>query len=412
VYDIDGTLSRRIASRLGQDVRLTIDVELQEKIEQRMLTFPHADYCGPGMAAVVLDGVSGDVLAMVSVPLYDLNEARYHYDALAADGNQPLVNRALNRHYPPGSVVKPIVLVAGLQSGQTTPDRIISCPSAAAPRGWPSCWIFRKDKVGHDVLWSNTGGNIARNALKGSCNIYFSRLAASIESRTLQQWAFDFGYGRQAEFAYPVSDDPNDRPAAEASARRLRQYSGQISTTLEYGSWVRTLDQVPRLDRPDQALVGIGEGKFAATPIQVAGAMAALARGGIYKPPRLFLPADTNSPTASGDPEAGVNLGLSEQTLQTVYEGLYAVVNESGGTANEGFAADPSLLRSLRIYGKTGSTELPEETAWFAGFARDRAGHTIALALVVERGKSGGTDAAPLGSAIIRLCVEAGYLVR
>jgi penicillin-binding protein 2 len=404
VYDIDNTLSRRVDSRLGQNVRLTLDVELQEKIEQRLLTFPHADYCGPGMAAVVMDVASGDVLAMVSLPSYDLNEARYHFAALAADANQPLINRVLNRHYPPGSVVKPVVLVAGLQAGVIRPDKVISCPSQPSPPGWPNCSIWRREHVGHDTRWSNT----ARNAIKGSCNIYFSRLAAMIEPRTLQEWAFAFGYGRQAEFGYPGSDDPND----PSSARRFRQYCGQISTRLEYGAQVKTLDQIPALDHRDLALVGIGEDKFSATPIQVVGTMAALARGGVYKRPRLFLAGDPGQTDGSGEAQAGINLGLTEETLQVVLDGLHAVVNETDGTANEGFRNDPALLQSLQIYGKTGSTERPD-TAWFAGFARSpRSGRTIALAVVVEGGKSGGRDAAPLGREIIATCAEAGHLDR
>jgi penicillin-binding protein 2 len=404
VYDIDDTLSRRVDSRLGQDIRLTLDAELQEKIEQLMLS-DHPNHCGPGMAAVVIDVASGDVLAMVSLPSYDLNEARYHYEALATDANQPLVNRVLNRHYPPGSVVKPIILVAGLQAGPIRPDQIISCPLQRAPQGWPSCWIFRQEGKCHDNLWRENGGNTARNAIKGSCNIYFSHLAAMIEPRTIQEWAFAFGYGRQAEFDSPGNGDPN----APSSSRRFRQYCGQISTRMEYGSQVKTLDQIPALDRGDRVLVGIGEGKFSATPIQVVGAMAALARGGVYKRPRLFLPADPNQGDGSATTDRGINLGLTEETLQVVLDGLHAVVNETGGTANDGFRTDPALLQSLRIYGKTGSTERPD-MAWFGGFARSpRSGRTIALALVLEGGKSGGKDAAPMARKIITLCVETGY---
>jgi penicillin-binding protein 2 len=361
------------------------------------------------MAAVVIDVAEGDVLAMVSLPLYDLSLARYRYEDLAADANQPLVNRVLNWHYPPGSVVKPVVLVAGLQTGLITPDEVISCPSRYAPQGWPSCWIFRSNGYGHDKLWPNA--NYARNAIKGSCNIYFSRLADRIEPRTLQEWLFAFGYGRQAQFAYPITENPNDQTSPDPTSRRLRQVSGQISSRPEYGAFIQGLDQIPPLDPGDRALVGIGEDKFLASPIQVAGAMAALARHGVYKPPRLFLPSDANSPSPSSSPDKTTNLGLAEQTLETVYEGLYAVVNEPNGTANLAFKNHPPAQQGLSVYGKTGSTQRPDH-AWFAGFAKDSAGRTIALALVVEGGQSGSSDAAPLGREIIGFCVEAGYLGR
>jgi len=407
VYDIDGTLSRRIPSRLGQDVRLTIDIELQQKIEEALQHYPRAPYCGPGMAAVVIDVAKGDVLAMVSLPTCDLNTVRYRYkDLTDPNGNQPLLNRALNRHYPPGSVVKPVILAAGLQAGLISPTEVIHCPSRRASGGFPDCWVFRKNNVGHDTYWEN----YARNAIKGSCNVYFSRLADRIEPHTLQEWLFAFGYGRQAQFACPASDDPNDQTSPERSSRRLRQASGQISSRPEYGAWVQSLDQVPPLDSSDRALVGIGEGKFSATPLQVAGAMAAMARGGVYQPPRLFLPSDAAPPAPSSPPD-GTNLGLAEQTLETIYDGLHAVVNEENGTAHEAFRNNPPSGQGLRVYGKTGSTQRPDH-AWFAGFAKDGAGRTIALALVVEGGQSGATDAAPLGRDIIGLCKEAGYLGR
>jgi penicillin-binding protein 2 len=304
-------------------------------------------------------------------------------------------------------VVKPVILVAGLQTGLITPDEIISCPSRPAPQGWPNCWIFRGSRIGHDTYWAN----YARNAIKGSCNIYFSRLADRIEPRVLQEWLFAFGYGRQAQLAYPIAENTNDQTSPDPTFRRLRQASGQISSKPEYGAFVQGLDQVPPLDPGDRALVGIGEDKFWASPIQVAGAMAALARGGVYKPPRLFLPSDANSPSPSSPSDKTTPLGLTEQTLQTVYEGLYAVVNEEKGTAHIAFQNLPPAQQGLSVYGKTGSTQGPDH-AWFAGFAKDSAGRTIALALVVEGGQSGPSDAAPLGREIINLCVETGHLGR
>ena len=407
VYDVDGTVSRRIASRLGQDVRLTIDIELQKTLEHDMLTRPRASHCGPGMAAVVMEVASGDILAMVSLPAYDLNRARYDYDRLRVDPNMPLLNRALNRQYPPGSVVKPAVLVAGLQTGQIRAEDVISCPSRRAPEGWPNCWLFNDHGIGHDTYWVNT----ARNALKGSCNIYFSRLADRIETRSLQEWLWAFGYGRQVAFTYPRPDDPNDEAVMQKSPRRLRQAAGQIASRPRYGVWIESIDQIPALDSRDRALVGIGEGNFLATPLQVAGAMATLARGGLYRAPRLFVFSEPESSPPADPSDSSVRLGLTEQTLETIYDGLYAVVNEENGTANEAFRGSPLVQRGIRVYGKTGSTENPDH-AWFAGFARDRTGRAVALAVVVEGGRSGGADAAPVGHDVIGSCADAGYLGR
>lgn len=410
VYDIDGAESRRISSRLGQDVRLTIDIELQKTLEQDLLTRPHAPHCGPGVAAVVLEVATGDILAMVSLPTYDLNRARYDYAQLKGDPkdpNKPLLNRALNKQYPPGSVVKPAVLVAALQTGQIQPEDVVPCPSRRAPEGWPSCWVFRDHGVGHDTYWANT----ARNALRGSCNIYFSRVADRIDPRTLQEWLWALGYGRQVALAYPQAQDPNDESILQEFPRRLRQAAGQISSRPQYGVWVQSMDQIGPLDPRDRALVGIGEGKFWATPLQVAGAMATLARGGLFRTPRLFLPSEPESSPPSDPSRDTVTLALSEQTLETVYEGLHAVVHEENGTAHEAFRTSPLVQLGVQVYGKTGSTERPDH-AWFAGFARDAAGRAVALAVVVEGGQSGGTDAAPIGRDILRFCAEAGFLGR
>ncbi|MBP8302788.1 MAG: hypothetical protein KBE04_01515 [Phycisphaerae bacterium] len=410
VYDIDGTESRRIPSRLGQDVRLTIDIELQKTLEQDLLTRPLAPHCGPGVAAVVLEVATGDILALVSLPTYDLNRARYEYDRLKGDPkdpNKPLLNRALNKQYPPGSVVKPTILVAALQTGQISTEDVISCPSRRAPEGWPNCWVFRDHGVGHDTYWANT----ARNALKGSCNIYFSRLADRIDPRTLQEWLWAFGYGHQIALAYPQAQDPNDEPVLQAFPRRLRQAAGQISSQAQYGVWVQSMDQILPLDPRDRALVGIGENKFWATPLQVAAAMAAVARGGISKTPRLFLDPVTESGTPADPLGDARTLGLAAHTLDTLYDGLHAVVHEENGTAHKAFRASPLIELGVQVYGKTGSTERPDH-AWFAGFARDGAGRAVALAVVVEGGQSGGTDVAPIGHDLIRFCAQAGYLGR
>ena len=79
------------------------------------------------------------------------------------------------------------------------------------------------------------------------------------------------------------------------------------------------------------------------------------------------------------------------------------------GTARTAFASADLARHGVQVYGKTGSTEEPE-TAWFAGFAEDHSGTGIALAVVVEGGQSGSSDAAPLGREIIQLCIEAGYV--
>ena len=401
VYDIDRQLISRTETQFGKDVTLTLDIQLQQRIENYLASYPHDPNCGPGTAAVVIDAGTGDILALVSMPVFDLNRARFDYDSLVKDSNEPLINRAICAQYPPGSVIKPVILIAALESGKITPDEIINCPAQKAPTGWPSCWIYNRYHIGHSDNWSNN----ARNAIRGSCNIYFSQLADRIEPPTLQQWLYKFGYGR----TIPTFQIRN----SQSDIRGLRQAAGQISSLVPRPSSLAARGQghepldLPPLAETERRLFGIGQGNLRVTPLQVANAMAAIARGGVFKQPRLFREmSDLECPAANLEPEP---LGISPQTLEVVRDGMYAVVNESGGTAYKEFAHSGLPEQGVQNYGKTGSTEAPE-VAWFAGFAKDNKDRSIAIAVVVEGGQHGSSDAAPLARDIIQFCIDAGYI--
>ncbi|MBN1360906.1 MAG: hypothetical protein JW993_09950 [Sedimentisphaerales bacterium] len=393
--DIDGNLIRETQARYGQDVQLTLDIELQQQIEQYVTDPQYNPNADANTAVVVLDIRSGDILALVSLPTYDLNRVRYDYDKLIQDGNKPMRHRALSEHYPPGSSVKPIILIAGLEAGAITPDEPISCPPHKAPAGWPNCLIYLSGGGGHDQRWNN----IARNAIKGSCNIYFSQLADRLEAPRLQQWLFRFGYGHRLplEASLPWPD--------ECEPRRFLQAQGQISARVLTGT-VRALEDIPPMRDGDKRYFGIGQGNLWASPLQVANSFATIARGGLAIPPRLFLKPKA---TTTGGPLEPVDLGISPGTLQVVFDGMSAVVNEPGGTAYSTFRVSGLAGQGVKVYGKTGSTQNPEN-AWFAGFAEDNDGAKIALAIVVEGGQHGSRDAAPLARDVIQLCIYQGYL--
>jgi len=397
VRDIDGQLVRSTETEFGQNVQLTLDIELQSRI-QDYLTDPALNKnADANMAVVVVQVQTGDILALVSLPTYDNNRVHLDYGKLSTDPNRPLLNRAIAEHYPPGSSVKPIILIAGMEAGVVTADTVIGCPSHLPPRGWPRCWIYRQYNIGHDEQWTNK----ARNAIKGSCNIYFSRLANDIEPGVLQHWLYGFGYGHRLPLACPLPDSDN------RIRRRLRQAAGKIdSSRVRAGAQVESLDDIPPLQKRDRPLFGIGQGNLWATPLQVANSFATLARGGKAIPPQLFLMPKASTPGFSAEP---ADLQISDQTLRTVYDGMDAVVNESGGTANREFGPSALGSQGVKVYGKTGSTERPYH-AWFAGFAEDHEGAKIALAVIVEGGEHGSSDAAPLARDVIQFCVEKGYV--
>jgi len=162
-------------------------------------------------------------------------------------------------------------------------------------------------------------------------------------------------------------------------------------------------DGPPKLFNWERKLFGIGQGNCNVTVLQAANAMAVIARGGIYKNPRLFLSESDVFNERQDD------IGISDWTLSVVRDGMSAVVSERGGTAYSAFERSDLDTRDVRVFGKTGSTE-GVVNAWFAGFAEDSISRAISIVIVVQGGESGGRDASPLAEGIIRICNEAGYI--
>jgi len=400
VYNYDAEFLSRTERKFGADVTLTLDIELQQRIEKYLTD---CDYnpknCNKPTAVVVIDVESGDILALVSMPVFDLNHIRSDYSKIEADANKPLLNRAINQWYPPGSVIKPLILIAGLEEGKISADEVISCPAKKAPKGWPSCWLYNKYKWRcHDDMWANN----ARNAIKGSCNIYFSRLADRIDSNSLQNWLLKFGYGKEILLS-PVP------------GRNLRQLAGVISSLAPRRSSPRSGaandgrgDMRHDIKAGEKRYFGIGQGNLRVTPLQVANAMAVIARNGLYREPCLIRRSSLVTRHSNHELQT-TNLGISPETIAVVRDGMSAVVNEDGGTAYKEFRHSGFAEQDVTVYGKTGSTENPDH-AWFGGFAEDSEARSIAIAVVVEGGQHGSSDAAPLARDIIQFCIDAGYI--
>lgn len=409
IYDKDGRLLQRKEPLYGRTVQLTLDVDLQQRIEQYIqhpdLPPEVASVVRRSASAVVLEAATGDILAMVSTPLYDLNTVRKTAGELLADPNTPLRHKALEVNYPPGSTIKPLILLIGLEEKKVTANETISCPSHSPPPGWPSCLAqTRFHRMGHDWRWAQEGGtNNARNALRGSCNIYFSRLADRLDSSVLQRWLFELGFGQRVLLPVELTDPRTGEQIV--SWGTLPQAYGSI----EYGiqpmpyTDAEQIRPIPSNRQSEKRFWGIGQGNLRVTVLQTANALAALVRGGIYKPPRLVYLDD--------DPfnqKYQKILPVSSKTLAVIREGMRAAVSEEGGTAYNTFSDFP-LRKELKIYGKTGSTEKPD-MAWFECFAQDAADRSIVIVVAVPGGLSGSGYAAPVGRQILQFCYEAGYI--
>jgi cell division protein FtsI/penicillin-binding protein 2 len=257
--------------------------------------------------------------------------------------------------------------------------------------------------MGHDWSWADEGGNIARNALRGSCNIYFSRLADRLESSVIQRWLFELGFGRRILPEIEWTDSKTGEKIL--SWGTLPQAFGSIEFGIQQAPYTtpEEIRPIPSNRQYEKRFWGIGQGNLRVTVLQTANALAALVRGGIYKPPRLIYLDD--------DPFNQKHqkiLPVSSRTLSVIRDGMRAAVYEDGGTAYSTFRDCP-LLKELKIYGKTGSTQNPD-MAWFECFAEDSADRSIVIVVAVPGGLSGSGFAAPVGRQILQFCYEAGYI--
>lgn len=311
----------------GQDVRTTIDVELQQDIAR---LFEHVGFAyGPQLengktaedtlrmpgAAVVLDVATNEVLALVSYPSYDLNTMDENYSRMAADVLEyPLLNRATQVAMEPGSTAKPIVGIGAITDGILAADATIECNGffyfngKKIPTG--RCWTESSfgDAGAHHAIPSQfphpNGFLSFSDALERSCNVYFETAATKMGVDELAKWFDKFGLGRQTGIGIPeVSGTiPNGQKMPASMRLTFTRFSG------------------------------IGQGKVLATPIQMANVVSTIARNGVWMPPRL-VPAGVLPSTNPNDlPPARVDLKLSPAAVAEARQGMFNVVNAGAGT--------------------------------------------------------------------------------
>jgi len=363
----------------GVDVHLHLDIGLQEVAMEAF-----ADNNG---AVVAIDPRDGGILAFVSQPGFDPNLfvegiSRKDYASLQEDDNRPLYNRALHGQYPPGSTVKPFMGLAGLERGAITYDSSIYCPGFYQLPG--NIHRYRDwKKSGHGPMDLDA-------AIVQSCDVYFYRLAYELGVDRLHEYLSQFGFG--------------DRTGIDLT--------GESGGLLPSRDWKRRARRQPWY--PGETLIlGIGQGYFLTTPLQLAAATAAVANNGIYFTPHVvdYLRArDTGEVTPIPPSARTIPIGL-QQNWEDVRAGMQHVVDSPRGTAKR--------IRSDRyaIAGKTGTAqvftvaqdeEYDEETlekklrdhALFVAYA-PADDPQIAVAVVVENGGHGGSVAAPIARRIM-----------
>ena len=354
----------------GNDIHTTLDAALQRELAA---IFP----AGKTGCIVILSVPRGEVLALVSVPTFDLNRYRQDYARLASDEvYSPLYHRAVAGLYAPGSTAKPLAALAGLQAGVVNLSEEIFCRGYLHSPQTFRCWIYERYGYGHSAL------NVVA-AIKNSCNVFFYTVGERLYNRSPDRLK-DF-YALFGLLNAPGTGLPEEK-------------AGRINTP-----------KTPGVGR----MLAIGQGPIAMTPLHVANAMAAIARGGELRSPVLVL--------EGGPPQTRRDLGLAGMHIQAVQEGMYQVVNSPGGTAYRVFHEQEGPPLNVQVCGKTGTAESPPlvvngqvvrsgDMAWFAGFAPYR-DPQIALAVVVEYAQEGGArEAGPIAREAVRLCKEMGYI--
>ena len=435
---VDTGSEERVEPVPGTDVTLSIDASLQARVQAAIdprvgLTQVQAWHAGwrdgqarkgplpvgepLAAAAVVVDIATGDVLAMASTPTPSMAESMPDSARVRRD---PFIDRAAGGIYPPGSILKPIVYLAAVKEGVCREDDAFACNGHYFP-GQPEvarCWIYRP-QYGMATHSQKVGGPLGiEQSLARSCNITFYTLAARLGSRRMAAWYRDFGLG-----VAPGSGLGRESVAADGSTRTV----GEASGTLPSAELLDRLES--RGDAFTPILLGIGQGPLAWSPLQAANAYAAMARGGVWMPPRLILSG------AGPEQRPSRDLELSDSAISRALEGLRRAVAESYGTGHHIEVApgvqEPTVsVPGVRVWGKTGtaqsgplrvdidedgqvdSTITDADHAWFVGLAGpERDGQPrYAIAVLVEHGGGGGRTAGPVAAAVIRALAEEGYL--
>ena len=329
----------------GNNVSLTLNPELQRLTYEALA----ASNTGQG-SAVAIDPKTGDVLAMVSYPSYDPNNIDETFPDLADDPESPLLNKATQGLYPPGSVQKVITAAAALKSGVSPSDAFTDTGQFETP--------------GYTVVNygdASYGQVDFATALALSINTIFAEVAVErIGAETLSQTAFDFGYGDSFE-EFPLEVRP-----------------GELGPPPE--TWVEG----------NLAQISFGQDTVLSNVFELANVAAAVANGGTMMEPRIVreirspdgIIIDKPSPTEHGEV-------LDPETNATLTRMMVGVVEE--GTATD------AQIDGIEVAGKTGTAEVPprDPHSWFISFA-PADDPEIAVAVLVENGGDGEKAALPI----------------
>ena len=370
----------------GNNIRLTLDRDLQLTAYKALE--------GKVGSVVAVDTETGEILAMVSRPSFDPSRfsrgiTTEYWNSLRNDERNPLRDRTIQEHYPPGSTFKTVTAIAALEEGLVTPEQEMKCG--------PTFKLGRRTY--HDWKASGHGITDVYKSLRRSVDVYYYKIGTMLDIDILADYAKQFGFGHKTGISLP------------------RETTGLIPTK----EWKLKKSGVEWQVGETLSCV-IGQSFVLVTPLQLAMAYSAIANNGTLYRPYLLKEIFTNAGKVvkKFEPEIVREIEVSDKSMTAVKQGLYEVVNHRKGTAwwYRG--------RGIRMSGKTGTAQVKSMTkkelfskceempykirnhGLFAGYAPFKKPR-IAVAAVVEHGCHGSSAAAPVVRDVITTYMKKYY---
>jgi peptidoglycan glycosyltransferase len=350
---IDSLLGQR---NVGDSIRTTLNTKAQQAAIDGLK--------GRKGAVVALEPSTGAVLAMASTPSYDPNglDQGDKFKVLATDdANSPLVNRATQAGYPPGSTMKTVTATAALDTGKYTPNSRVSGRNGKPISGVPLNNFGGEDFGDIDLTF----------ALTNSVNTVWAEVGEKLGKRTMAEYMTRYGFYKQ-----PPIDLPSDQLLASGERDR-----GKLLP--------------PTSSKIDVGRMAIGQDKLLVTPLQMATVAATIANGGVRMKPHITQKiVDPDGRTQDEITGERVERVMKADTARALTAMMKNVVKEGTGTA--------AALQGVELAGKTGTAEINIANRindpWFIGFTND-----FAVAVVLERvqGGTGGVVAAPVAKQVL-----------
>ncbi|MCI9039197.1 MAG: penicillin-binding protein 2 [Clostridia bacterium] len=388
---VDGTITEEYISKeavAGNNVTLTIDANLQKKVEdalkKNIKKIANGEIDGKKHnakegAAVVMNVKTGEVLALASYPDYEpelfakgISQAKLK----EYDKNSNTYNRAISSAYAPGSTFKMAVATAALETGAFTTQTLVTDSGPYSRGHHPVCWIYTDKHYGHGAL------NIS-DAIKHSCNIFFYEIGYRIGIDKIAEYAYQYGLGKKT--GIELAGETTGIVASTKYKKETYNEEWQLGETLS---------------------AAIGQSYNSYTPIQMARYICMIANGGKAVDVSIIksiTDADGNSVSKQEiskkvNEKLGIkeedtrieDLKLKSETIEAIKKGMKGVTSEAGGTAYYVFSD-----LDMTIAGKTGSAETEEKSkvnGWYTGFA-PYDNPEIAVVVFIENAGSGGNTA-------------------